>query len=283
MRLANLAGRLVLLDGDRALDVSRASGGRFPSDPMGAYDDWTALLEWAGGADLAAAVPYDAGALGPPVPRPRQVFAVALNYRPHAAEAGWAAPEVPLVFTKFPSCLTGPTGTVALPPGNVDWELELVVVIGRPAYRVAAADAWGVVAGLTVGQDLSERLLQLRGAPPQFSLAKSHPGFGPTGPALVTLDEVDDPDDLELSCVLGGERVQHARTSEMIFSVPQLVEFLSAVCPLLPGDLLFTGTPAGVGSRRTPPRFLRPGDELVSTISGLGTMTQSFCAAEGPG
>lgn len=276
MRLANLAGRLVLLHGARALDVQQASGGRFGSDPMAAYDDWTALLDWAGSADLAAGTPYDATALGAPVPRPRQVFAVALNYRPHAAEAGWAAPEVPLVFTKFPSCLTGPTTTVALPPGDVDWELELVVVIGQPACRVAAADAWGVVAGLTVGQDLSERQLQLRGAPPQFSLAKSHPGFGPIGPALVTLDEVDDPDDLELTCVLSGERVQHARTSEMIFPVAQLVEFLSAVCPLLPGDLVFTGTPAGVGNRRTPPRFLQPGDELVSMIGGLGTMTHSF-------
>ena len=278
MRLGNLAGRLVLLEADRALDVERASAGRFSGDPMGAFSDWADLLDWAGALDDAQRLgaPYQPAELGPPVPRPRQVFAVALNYRPHAAEAGFVVPEIPLVFTKFPACLAGPVGTVALPAGAVDWELELVVVVARAAHRVAAADAWEVVAGLTVGQDLSERRLQLQGTPAQFSLGKSYPGFGPTGPALVTIDEVEDPDDLELTCTLNGERVQHARTSEMVFAVPELIEFVSGVCPLLPGDLLFTGTPAGVGNRREPQRFLRPGDELVSAIGGLGTMVQTF-------
>jgi 2-keto-4-pentenoate hydratase/2-oxohepta-3-ene-1,7-dioic acid hydratase in catechol pathway len=227
-------------------------------------------------AQLPAGAAFDERDLGAPVPRPRQVFAVALNYRPHAAEAGYTPPEIPLLFTKFPSCITGPSVTVDLPAGNVDWEIELVAVLARDAHRVPAADGWSAVAGLTIGQDLSERRLQLTGTPPQFSLAKSYPGFGPTGPALVTVDELPDPDDLELTCTLSGEMVQHARTGEMIFSVPRLVEFVTAVCPVYAGDLIFTGTPAGVGNRRTPPRFLRPDDVLVSEIEHVGRMRTIF-------
>lgn len=201
---------------------------------------------------------------------------MALNYRPHAAEAGYVPPEIPLLFTKFPSCIVGPAAEVELPKGNVDWELEMVAVIGAPCHRVPASEGWEVVAGLMVGQDLSERVLQLTGKPPQFSLGKSYPGFGPTGPALVTPDELPDRDDIAIECLLNGESVQAARTSEMIFSVPQLVEFISAVCPLHPGDLIFTGTPAGVGNRRVPQRFLGPDDILVSRIDGLGEMRQTF-------
>jgi 2,4-diketo-3-deoxy-L-fuconate hydrolase len=283
VRLANLAGRLVLLTAGGAVDVAGASAGRFGPEPAGAFADWDDLLAWSSQVDGAAAVPFDAADLGPPVSAPRQVFAVALNYRPHAAEAGYAEPAEPLVFTKFPSCLTGPAGTVELPAGTVDWELELVAVVGRPAYRVPRSRGWDPIVALTVGQDLSERGRQLAGRPAQFSLGKSFPGFGPTGPALVSLDELADPADLELTCELSGEVVQHDRTSSMIFDVPALVEFISAVCPLQPGDLIFTGTPAGVGSRRSPPRFLTPADALVSRIEGLGEMTHHFRPAAGAG
>ena len=293
MRLANLAGRAVLLVGagavdgavggavDGAVDVATASDGRFGPDPMDVLADWDAFAKWAGLADLRAPTPYDERDLGAPVPRPRQVFAVALNYRPHAAEAGYAAPEIPLLFTKFPSCIAGPHATVDLPDGNVDWELELVAVIARDVHRVPASDGWSAVAGVTVGQDLSERKLQLTGSPPQFSLAKSYPGFGPNGPALVTVDELPNPDDLGLTCTLSGEVVQQARTGEMIFSVPRLVEFVTAVCPVYAGDLIFTGTPAGVGNRRTPPRFLTPDDVLVSEIEHLGRLRTTFAARPG--
>lgn len=276
MRLANLAGRASLLVHDGAVDVAKASDEQISADPMqalGQCDDIRRLLQ-ALPADAAS--PYDARDLQAPVPRPRQVFAIALNYRPHVREAGYADPTTPLLFTKFASCITGPYGAIALPEGHVDWELELVAVIGRTAHRVSAADAHSVVAGFTVGQDLSERLLQLAGTPAQFSLAKSYPGFGPIGPAVVSLDELDDPGDLVLDCRLNGEQVQGARTSEMVFSVGQQIEHISAVCPMFPGDLLFTGTPGGVGNRMVPPLFLTPGDELVSTIGGVGSMRHVF-------
>ncbi|WP_019927749.1 fumarylacetoacetate hydrolase family protein [Nocardia sp. BMG111209] len=279
MRFAAVAGRAVLVDGDRALDVQDGSGGRFPADPMAVLGQWEALRDWAVGREIGAAeqsFAVDPARLTAPVPRPRQVFAVALNYPPHAAEAGFTPPSDPLVFTKFPTCIAGPVTTIELPPGKVDWEAELVAVIGAPAHRVPVDRAWQVVAGLTVGQDISERVVQSRGAPAQFGLGKSFPGFGPTGPVLVTADEFADPDDLEITGLLNGEVVQHDRTSSMIFSVPELIARISAIVPLLPGDLIFTGTPAGVGNRRNPPRYLRPGDELVSRIETIGELRQHF-------
>jgi 2-keto-4-pentenoate hydratase/2-oxohepta-3-ene-1,7-dioic acid hydratase in catechol pathway len=218
----------------------------------------------------------DLAEFGCPAPAPRQVFAIGLNYADHAAESSFAIPASPAVFTKYVTSLTGPSGAIALPDGDVDWEVELVVVIGRAAHRVASAQAWNHIAGVTVGQDLSERVLQMVGPVPQFSLAKSYPGFGPMGPVLVTPDELDDPDSLELGCLVNGEKVQSGSTRDLVFPVPQLIERLSAVTPLLPGDVIFTGTPAGVGMGRKPPRFLRPGDELVSYVTGVGEMRHTI-------
>jgi 2-keto-4-pentenoate hydratase/2-oxohepta-3-ene-1,7-dioic acid hydratase in catechol pathway len=173
---------------------------------------------------------------------------------------------------------------VVLPDGSVDWEVEVVAVIGRVARHVAVQRAWEFVAGLMVGQDISERQLQGSGPAPQFGLAKSFPGFSPTGPVLVTPDELDWPDDLGLGCALNGEEVQKARTSDMIFTVPALVAYLSGVLTLLPGDLIFTGTPPGVGMSRTPPRFLHAGDRLISWVDGIGQLEQRFVApSEMPG
>jgi 2,4-diketo-3-deoxy-L-fuconate hydrolase len=280
MRIANLHGRTALLTAHGAIDVATASDGRFTADPTALFGQWEELLGWSAGADPATAVPYKDTDLLLPVPEPRQVFAVALNYRPHTAEAGYEEPAEPLVFTKFPSCLTGPYATVELPPGgHTDWELEMVAVIGHEAYRVPEEKGWEPVVALTVGQDLSERITQLAGRPAQFSLGKSYPGFGPVGPALVSLDEPPDRDDLELTCELNGDVVQQDRTSHMIFPVPKLVAYLSAICPLRPGDLIFTGTPAGVGNRRVPQRFLTPGDTLVSRIQGLGETRHTFRSA----
>jgi 2-keto-4-pentenoate hydratase/2-oxohepta-3-ene-1,7-dioic acid hydratase in catechol pathway len=201
---------------------------------------------------------------------------VALNYRPHAAEAGFRAPDEPLVFTKFPSCIIGPVAEVTLPPGKPDWEIEVVAVIGAGGRDIPRAEAWNAVAGLTVGQDLSERAVQLRGTPAQFSLGKSFPGFGPIGPVAVTPDEFADPDDIGFECLLDGEVVQHGRTREMIFGIDELVARISAICTLLPGDLIFTGTPSGVGNRRDPPRYLRPGETLISRVDGIGEIRQTF-------
>jgi 2-keto-4-pentenoate hydratase/2-oxohepta-3-ene-1,7-dioic acid hydratase in catechol pathway len=206
------------------------------------------------------------------------VFALGLNYAMHAKEARLELPPMPLTFTKFPSCITGPDAEVAVATDRVDWEVELVAVIGREAYRVDETQAWDHVAGLTVGQDLSARDVQMVGSPPQFSLGKSFPGFGPTGPCLVTPDELADRDDLAIGCAVNGEPVQGDRTSSMLFGVAETIAYLSSICTLLPGDLIFTGTPAGVGNRMDPPRYLAPGDELVSTIEGIGSITTRFTA-----
>jgi 2-keto-4-pentenoate hydratase/2-oxohepta-3-ene-1,7-dioic acid hydratase in catechol pathway len=279
VRIGNLAGRLVIIVDAGAIDVESASGGRFGADPQAVYDRWPEFASWAASADDAAVQPYDRELLGGPAPAPRQSFGIGLNYRDHVAESGLALPDQPSVFTKFPSCITGPYGDVALPPGgHTDWEVELVVVIGTTARHVRAADAWSHVAGLTVGQDISERISQLAGAPAQFSLGKSFPGFGPTGPWLVTVDEFANPDDLELGCSVNGDQMQKARTSFLIISVPQLIAKLSAVVPLLPGDIIFTGTPAGVGMGRDPQRWLAPGDEVVSYVEGIGELRQRFVA-----
>src|SRR3954469_9923833 len=195
MRIAAVDDRLALLHGDLALDVERASDGRFGADPQAIYERWDEFAAWAEGA--SGGEPY--ASLNAPVPRPRQVFALGLNYADHAAEAGFDLPPMPLTFTKFPSCLAGPEESVAVATPKVDWEVELVVAIGRRAHR--ASDGWAHVAGLTVGQDLSAREVQLAGSPPQFSLGKSFPGFGPTGPWV----ETSRSDDLAISCTLNGE------------------------------------------------------------------------------
>jgi 2-keto-4-pentenoate hydratase/2-oxohepta-3-ene-1,7-dioic acid hydratase in catechol pathway len=272
MKLANHAGRAaVVLDDGSIADVHQASGGRFGPDPMSVFDDWSAFVDVAHGV-TAGTAPLVESSLGNPVPLPRQVFAIGLNYRSHAEESGMTVPGVPATFTKFPAALSGPFDDIEVTgAGTVDWEVELVAVIGARADRVAEADAWSHVAGLTIGQDISDRTLQFA-AGNQFSLGKSRRGFGPMGPWLVTVDEVPDPDDLGLGCSVDGEKVQDARTSDLIFGVPRLIAELSAVLPLLPGDVIFTGTPAGVGMARKPPRFLQPGQVLETWIEGIGTI-----------
>jgi 2-keto-4-pentenoate hydratase/2-oxohepta-3-ene-1,7-dioic acid hydratase in catechol pathway len=277
MRLADHDGRAVLLVEGGGIDVATASDARFGPDIQALYDDWPAFVAFAAEVvtDGSPTVEVDESRFGNPAPRPRQVFAIGLNYRAHAAESGVEVPSTPATFTKFPACLTGPNARVELPSGNVDWEVELVVVIGVRADRAAEADGWAHVAGVTIGQDLSERVVQLA-AGGQFSLGKSYRGFGPMGPALVTPDELDDPDDLAIGCAVDGEVVQSARTGDMVFSVRRLIAELSAVVPLLPGDVLFTGTPEGVGVRRSPPRFLQPGEVLESWIEGVGRLRTTF-------
>lgn len=286
MRLGIIANRPVLIDGETAVDIEKASNGRFPADPTQLFGSWEALTEWAATAKPAGErLPLDQ--LQNPVPAPRQVFAVGANYGDHVAEAAAAAgvkvslPETPLIFTKFQSSLSGPFDAIPLPSHNVDWEVELVVVMGRHTARVSEKDAWRHVAGLTVGQDVSERVLQMVGPAPQFSMSKSFPGFSPMGPVLVTPDAFDDPDDLELGCTLNDRVMQKGRTSDMVFSVSELIARISAVCPMLPGDVIFTGTPAGVGAFRKPSVFLKPGDTLVSWVTGIGELRNPVTAGHG--
>lgn len=268
MKIATIADRAVLVVEDTVVDIATASEGRFGPDPLAVYDEWDAFAAWATTVGPGSE-PLDETVLGCPLPNPRQVFAIGLNYRSHAEESGMAVPEVPATFTKFPASLAGPFDDVALEAEMVDWEVELVAIVGRRADRVAEADAWDHIAGLTIGQDISDRQLQFA-AGAQFSLGKSRRGYGPMGPWVVTPDEVPDRDDLALGCSIDGEVVQDARTSDLIFSISKLVAELSAVLPLLPGDVIFTGTPAGVGVTRNPPRFLQPGHVLETWIEGIG-------------
>ena len=279
MRIANLNGRLKLIAGDVACDVANASNGRFNPDPALVYERWDDFCSWSEDkyAAALASEPFDPVHAGPPSPRPRQVFAVALNYVDHAAESGLSAPDDPLFFTKYVSAFCGAHSTVTVPPeGNVDWECELVAVIGREGHRIGAERAWHHVAGVTVGQDISERTLQRSGPIPQFSLAKSYPGFAPQGPVLVTADELPDRDDLAIGCDVNGVPMQTARTSDMIFPVAELVAYLSNVVTLYPGDVIFTGTPPGVGMGRNPQVFLKAGDRLRSYVEGIGELLQDF-------
>jgi 2,4-diketo-3-deoxy-L-fuconate hydrolase len=270
VRLANVHGRAALVLGDEIADIAELSKGRLGPDPMALYRDWPAAVEFSRGVTSTTGPLVEAD-LRCPVPTPRQVFAIGVNYRSHAEEAGMAIPDVPATFTKFPACLAGPFDDIEIAGETTDWEVELVVVVGRQAEHVDEADAWSHVAGLTVGQDVSDRHLQFA-AGGQFSLGKSRRGYGPMGPWVVSPDELADPDDLVLGCSVDGEMVQEGRTSDLVFSVPRLIAELSAVLTLFPGDVIFTGTPAGVGVTRQPPRFLRPGQVLQSWVEGVGTI-----------
>jgi len=279
IRFANVAGRAALVDPDGGWhDLERLTGGDLAADPTAAVRAGTDALAAAAallGASIADGAFRDART-GPPVPEPRSCFAIGLNYGSHAAESGMDVPEVPVVFTKFPSCLVGPTDDVALASTAADYEVELVVVVGRSARHVPAERAWDHVLGLTVGQDISDRALQFAAQPPHFDLGKSRDTYGPIGPVVVSPDQFDDPDDLELWCEVNGERRQHDRTSSLLVDVPHLVAYLSSILTLHPGDLIFTGTPDGVGVASM--QFLQPGDVVTSHVEGIGAM-RNTCVA----
>lgn len=288
MRTANLSGRAVLLGTDLALDIENASAGLFDSSPLGVYQRWSEFGTWAESITVdghALARRFAAADLGTPVPRPAQIFAIGLNYAAHGAETNLGTPKDPIIFTKFVSSLTGPEAYVRLSGDTVDWEAELVVVIGAGGRSIAEADVWNHIAGFTVGQDLSDRTVQMWGPPAQFSLGKSFEGFAPVGPFVVSVDEIaasHDRDDLRISCSLqngegGTIRVlQDDSTASMIFSVPEIIARLSGIVELLPGDLVFTGTPAGVGMGRNPAEYLHAGQILTTRIEGIGTIRQKF-------
>lgn len=270
MKIASAAGRAVIVIGDATVDIATASEGCFGPDMMSVLENWREFRDFAvnitEGTDA-----LNMAALQQPVSAPRQVFAIGLNYRQHAEEAGMEVPEVPATFTKFASSLSGPFDDIPIVGSSVDWEVELVAIVGQQADNVSVDDAWSYVAGLTVGQDISDRKLQMA-AGRQFSLGKSRRGFGPMGPWIVTPDEFENPDDLALGCSVDGEVVQDARSSDLIFNIPTLIAELSSVLTLYPGDVIFTGTPSGVGMACTPPRALAPGNVLETWIEGIGTM-----------
>ena len=273
-RLANVGGRGALVDGDHYYDLEELADGALSPDPMAALTTPDLLAELASG--LGGRQPtglLTEATLGPPVPRPRNSYGVGLNYRSHAEEASMEIPDVPLVFTKFPSCITGPFDEVRLRSDRCDYEGELVVVVGPGGADIDPADAWDHVVGLTVGQDVSDRPAQFMTQPPQFNLGKSFDTFGPIGPVVVSPDCSDDPDDLALTTHVNGEARQDDRTSNMVFPVADLVAFLSRITTLATGDIIFTGTPDGTGAAQG--LFLADGDVITTTIDGIGTMANA--------
>ena len=268
-RLANLDGRAVLIDGENWHDLAAASNGSFSGDPMEAVhrhpELHTIQLDNRSPEGAVASAVF-----GTPVPCPRSVFAIGLNYAEHAGEANMDLPESPLVFTKFPSCLAGATDNVELNSDFADYEAELVVVIGTAGRSISPTNAWNHVMGLTVGQDISDRALQFAAKPPHFDLGKSRDTYGPCGPAVVSTDLIADPSNLRITCDINGERRQSGNTGQLIFDIATLISYLSEILTLEVGDLIFTGTPEGIGASNG--EFLAAGDVIETSIEGLGKL-----------
>jgi 2-keto-4-pentenoate hydratase/2-oxohepta-3-ene-1,7-dioic acid hydratase in catechol pathway len=276
MRIANLAGRATIVTDDGLIDIATASNGAFSASVdkcVGQLDTlrtWFQAAQPATTSDVKPTELYGDPRLGPVVTSPQQIFAVGLNYRHHAAEMKMALPAEPMVFTKFVSSLCGPNDELPVRGDTTDFEAELVIVIGSRTRDLSEDQALGAVAGYCIGQDFSERTMQRRGATPQYSLAKSYRNFTPVGPWLTTADEAGDPNELGITCRVNDVQYQNSTTSDMIFRVPEIVSYLSSIVELRPGDLVFTGSPHGVGQGQTPPVFLKPGDRVVTAIERLG-------------
>ena len=270
--LANISGRAALVAGDEYYDLEAVSQGSLGSDPMGALESADQLAELTTG--LSAHQPTGSladAALHAPVPTPRNSYGIGLNYRSHAAESNMTVPDAPLVFTKFPSCIVGPNDDVELRSELVDYEGEIVVVIGPGGKDIDEADAWNHVLGLTAGQDVSDRGMQMASKPPHFDLGKSFDTFGPIGPVLVSTDSFADLDSVRVSTHINGEERQNDTTASLMFSIPTLVAYLSRITTLQTGDVIFSGTPEGIGAVQG--LFLADGDVITTTVEGVGTMT----------
>jgi len=213
-----------------------------------------------------------------PLLNPPRIFAIGLNYRDHAIESGMAIPTTPVVFFKLPTAIVGPGDPIVLPVNSTepDYEAEFAFVIGRGGYRLSAGEWRNHVYGYTIVNDVSARDVQF--ASTQWSLSKCFPTFCPLGPAIVTADEIADPHNLKIGLSIDGEVLQNSSTRELVFKIPELIEYLSSITPLLPGDIVSTGTPPGVGLGRTPKRWLRPGETVTVTVEGLGSLTNPVVA-----
>ena len=267
----------VLLPDGRRIDAS--GFGEDYSEQFFGGDGLERLARWVSSDGPRAPVVGEDVRLGPPIPRPSKIICVGLNYRDHAKESGMAVPAEPVIFFKATSALVGPNDDVIIPKGSTktDWEVELAVVIGRRAGYVSEAEATKHIAGYVLHNDYSERVFQLeRGG--QWVKGKSCDTFAPLGPFLATPDEIPDVHDLRLWLTVNGERKQDGSTRDLVFGIPMLVSYISQFMTLLPGDVISTGTPAGVAMGHAPVRFLQPGDVVELGIDGLGSSRQRLRA-----
>ena len=274
-KLGNIDGRSVLVRNNDYYDLETISGGEVSSIGIEAIQSEDLLSDLYSKLDTFEATGnIDDVTLGAPITSSINCFAVGLNYRNHAEESGMEIPAFPMIFTKHTSCIVGPFDNVEMRSDIVDYEAEMVVVIGKGGKDISKDDAWSHVAGITVGQDISDRSVQFHATPPQFNLGKSFDTFGPIGPILVSHDEVDDKESLKLTCSVNDELRQDDNTNDLIFDVPYLISYISEFITLNTGDLIFTGTPAGVGA--TQGKLLKHGDMLSTSIEGIGTINNKI-------
>lgn len=271
-KLANIKGRAALLNEESFYDLEKISEGNLSHDTTNALFHLEELDELNNKLnDLEATGKISEAEFDAPVSFPKNCYAVGLNYRNHAEEANMTIPEVPMVFTKHTSCLVGATADVEMRSNYVDYEAELVVVIGLSGKDISKDQAWNHVAGLCVGQDISDRPAQFASTPPMFNLGKSFDTFGPMGPALVSPDSLPNKESLVIECKVNDEIRQNDNTDDLIFDVPTIISYLSEIVTLNTGDVIFTGTPGGVGVSQG--KFLKDGDIITTSIEGLGTLT----------
>jgi 2-keto-4-pentenoate hydratase/2-oxohepta-3-ene-1,7-dioic acid hydratase in catechol pathway len=262
----------------------------FPLAPLGyadtisflyaGEDAWAEAAETASAADIEsdAVIRTDEADLFAPIAMPGKFICIGLNYRDHAAESNMDLPKTPVVFTKFSNAITGDNTTIVIPKmtTQLDYEAELAIVIGKEGKNIPAADWADYVFGYTIVNDISARDIQM--ATSQWSLGKSFDGFGPMGPAIVSKDDIPDPHVLAIKLSIDGELLQDSNTDQLVFKAPDLIAYLSSIMTLSPGDIISTGTPAGVGLGRKPQRWIQPGETMVVEIEGIGTLTNTTIA-----
>ena len=269
-KLGSNSGRAIFIKDDKYYDVNTISNGDISSNSLKALSDTEKLSQlYINLNDYEPSGNLSDINLDPPI-IPTNVFAVGLNYKKHAEESNLEIPPFPMIFTKHSTCISGPKSDICMKSDMVDYEAELVFVIGKGGKDISKEDAWQHVAGLCVGQDISDRPVQFHATPPQFNLGKSFDTFGPIGPYLVSTDLLDNKESLKLQCWVNDELRQETLTNDLIFDIPYLISYISEFITLNTGDVIFTGTPEGVGA--TQGKFLKDGDILKTTIEGIGTL-----------
>ena len=269
-KLGSVNNKAVLINDNDYFDIETISNGEVSSNTIEALSSSESLSILNSKLDeFKPNGSLNDVSLDPPVV-PNNVFAVGLNYKAHAEESNMEIPQFPLIFARLSTCLSGPSSNIEMRSDLVDYEAELVFVIGKGGKNISKENAWDHVAGLTVGQDISDRAVQFHATPPQFSLGKSFDTFGPIGPFIVSTDELKNKESLQIQCWVNDEKRQDANTDDLIFDIPYLISYISEFITLNVGDLIFTGTPSGVGG--TQGKFLKDGDILKTSIEGIGTL-----------